>query len=235
LKTALDFLDLLPSGSIFVIPVRVDECEPADEKLQDIHWADLFPSYEKGLSQVLRVIVPEKPPSNVPKKLELQASKPKYQLRKDPITISDYEFKKIFRLNERLRPLENIENDFKDNSDGTITDHTTGLMWQKSGSDKYLTYKNAKTYINELNNNKVAGYSDWRLPTVDELKSLLTSDKQSNDLYIDPIFEKEDYNWFWSSDGCTSGGAWVVFFSIGDIRWVSLRDNLYVRAVRSIQ
>jgi len=70
-------------------------------------------------------------------------------------------------------------------------DFATGLMWQKSGSDNWLTHEKAKTYIQELNYNRFAGYSDWRLPTVDELKSLLTSEKQSNGMYINPIFE----NW----------------------------------------
>jgi formylglycine-generating enzyme required for sulfatase activity len=61
LKTALDYLDNFPSDRIFVIPVRIDECKPTDEKLQYIHWADLFPSYEDGLSQILKVLKMEKP------------------------------------------------------------------------------------------------------------------------------------------------------------------------------
>ena len=56
LKTALDFIDHLPADRIFIIPVRTDECMPADEKLKYIHWADLFPSYEDGLKKILRVL-----------------------------------------------------------------------------------------------------------------------------------------------------------------------------------
>jgi hypothetical protein len=157
--------------------------------------------------------------------------KAKYQLRKTPITTLDEDRRSKFGLNEDSKPLEYIENDFKDNGDGTITDRATGLMWQKSGSDKTLTYEEAKAYVEKL---KLAGYSDWRLPTVDELKSLLTQEKQSNDLYINPIFEKKQYNWFWTSDQRSSGGAWGVYFDGGDVGWLVVNFG-YVRAVRSRQ
>ncbi len=55
-KLALEILDESPPGKIFFIPVRVDECKPADEKLQDIQYVDIFPSYEKGLNLVLHVL-----------------------------------------------------------------------------------------------------------------------------------------------------------------------------------
>ena len=100
-----------------------------------------------------------------------------------------------FRLDKNYRPLEYIQNDFKDNGDGTITDHATGLMWQQSGSPDWLYLKDVPAYIEKINREKFAGYSDWRLLTVDELKSLLTPEKQSNDMYISPIFEKKRKEW----------------------------------------
>ncbi len=57
------------------------------------------------------------------------SQKPKYQLRKTPITASDENSRK----NENWRPLEYIQNDYKDNGDGTITDHATDLMWREVG------------------------------------------------------------------------------------------------------
>jgi hypothetical protein len=56
LKIALDILDEFPVSEIFIIPARLDNCEPIDEKLQAIHWVDLFPSYETGLDKILRVL-----------------------------------------------------------------------------------------------------------------------------------------------------------------------------------
>ncbi len=34
-----------------------------------------------------------------------------------------------------------FKNDFKDNGNGTVSDRKTGLMWQQSGSDNYMKYK----------------------------------------------------------------------------------------------
>lgn len=54
---ALDILDEIPPGEIFVIPARLDDVEPPHQRLQDIHWVDLFPSYEQGLRRLLRSLV----------------------------------------------------------------------------------------------------------------------------------------------------------------------------------
>ena len=59
LKTALDILDEFPPSEIFLIPARIDQCAPLDERLQDIHFADLFPSYDEGLRKILQAISPQ--------------------------------------------------------------------------------------------------------------------------------------------------------------------------------
>jgi tetratricopeptide (TPR) repeat protein len=58
LKIALDILGEFPSDEIYIIPVRVEPCEPLDERLQDIHWIELYPSYETGFKQILKLIHP---------------------------------------------------------------------------------------------------------------------------------------------------------------------------------
>ncbi len=84
-----------------------------------------------------------------------------------------------------------FKNVFKDNEDGTVSDQATGLMWQQSGSDNYLKYDMAQEYIDGLNREKFAGYGDWRLPTLEELASLMEPKEMNGDLYIDPIFNKK--------------------------------------------
>lgn len=59
LKYALDLLDEFPETEIFVIPVRLDDCKPAYEKLLRIEWIDLYLSYERGLNRILKAIGPE--------------------------------------------------------------------------------------------------------------------------------------------------------------------------------
>lgn len=53
LKYALDVFDEIPEHEVFIIPARLDDCSPSHAKLSDIQWADLFPSWEKGLSKIL--------------------------------------------------------------------------------------------------------------------------------------------------------------------------------------
>jgi len=68
---------------------------------------------------------------------------------------------------------------YQDNGDGTVTDLVTGLMWSQSpdmdgdgdidASDK-LTYSEATSRAASY---RAGGHSDWRLPTIKELYSLI--------------------------------------------------------------
>ena len=60
---------------------------------------------------------------------------------------------------------------YRNNKDGTITDLNTGLMWQKDyHQDRKQTFHQAKAKAKTL---KLAGYTDWRLPTIKALYSLI--------------------------------------------------------------
>ena len=56
-----------------------------------------------------------------------------------------------------------------DNGDGTITDTTTGLMWQQSTQED-MDWESVISYCESLT---LGGYNDWRLPNINELKSLV--------------------------------------------------------------
>ncbi len=158
---------------------------------------------------------------------------PRIQLRSKPRMVSGGEFKEVFRLDEDQRPRKYIENDFEVQGDGDVViDHATGLMWQKSGSGEYMTYQAAQAYIDKLNRERFSGYSDWRLPTIPELMSLLKPERQSNNLYINPIFNKRQVR-CWSSDKRSSSDAWLVYFNRGYVDWYNLESKYDVRAVRS--
>jgi len=160
-------------------------------------------------------------------------NRPSVQLRSKPITVSeDDDYKKVFQLDDNLRPKKYIQNDYTDNGDGTVTDRATGLTWEQSGSKEIMTYDKAPEYINDLNRRKFAGYSDWRLPTVEELLSLMEKEKQSNDLYIQTVFDSKQ-RWCWSADKRPSGGAWYVDFSLGYVDWLNPVYDDWVRGVRS--
>lgn len=125
-----------------------------------------------------------------------------------------------------------IVNDFVDNGDDTVTDRVTGLMWQKEGSSEGMTWADAKEYVNKLNSVQFGGYSDWRLPTIEELASLIKS-MRAKGTYIDPIFS-EKQQFCWSADTFAPDIAWYVSFKAGMIRHI-YRFFYYVRAVRTIK
>jgi hypothetical protein len=193
----------------------------------------------------------------IPKEVESA----KVSLRKKPKILRSGDIKNIYvRYNffdSDRHPSGDFENDFIDNRDGTITDSVTGLIWQKNGSTRELSHREANSYVKMLNEEKLAGYSDWRLPSIEELASLLTrSTKQ--DLYIDSIFDRKQKK-CWSADSLPSDKAghayyekdWIVDFVKGQITqarwvrsagtgwmsWASYRKNYanYVRAVRSLK
>lgn len=58
---------------------------------------------------------------------------------------------------------------YTNNGDGTITDNATGLMWEKSMGEK-ISFNEAFT---KAKNSTLGGYSDWRVPTIKELYSLI--------------------------------------------------------------
>jgi eukaryotic-like serine/threonine-protein kinase len=161
---------------------------------------------------------------------------PLIQLRSEPMMVSTDEFKKIFGLDENWRPLKYMKHDYVDQGD-VVLDRATGLMWQKSGSKKWLTYPDAEKYIKDVNRQKFAGYADWRLPTIPELMSLLEPEKQFNELYINPIFDSRQ-GLCWSVDRMqikgerSSGWAWDAYFDDGSVYWRYLFSLSYVRAVR---
>ncbi len=96
------------------------------------------------------------------------------------------------------------ENDFVDNSDGTITDRATSLMWMKADSGKTMNWKEALEYAENL---KYGGYDDWRLPNVKELQSIVDYSRAPDALdpayrgaAIDPVFDlTAEESWFWAS------------------------------------
>ena len=115
---------------------------------------------------------------------------------------------------------------FTDNGDGTVTDSSTGLMWQRVAADDSdvlesgvsltwdaagvkLDWENALTYCENL---VLAGYHDWRLPDRNELQSIVNYTGPMDPLF-DPAGENlADYYWTSTSYVMSADRAWMVNF-----------------------
>jgi len=100
------------------------------------------------------------------------------------------------------------ENDFVDNGNGTVSDHATGITWTQNDSTTGMNWEAALNYCENLD---TSGITDWRLPNVKELQSIVDysrSPDTTSSAAIDPIFNTSmitneagwnDYPAFWSS------------------------------------
>ena len=107
---------------------------------------------------------------------------------------------------------------FEDNSDNTISDLATGLMWAKEDSKAGMNWPEALKYIEKLNSENYLGFNDWRLPNAKEMQSILEYSQapfasKSEDVgpAIQPVFyitqfDNGDYPWFWTSTTHIDGG-----------------------------
>jgi len=115
---------------------------------------------------------------------------------------------------------------FIDNGDSTITDAEKKLMWTKTDSmielKKWVNYQDSVDWVRELNENKYAGYSDWRLPTQDEMSSLYHESFSHTDKFGKPIHISDRF-----AKGC--GFSMIAKMVDGRFRtWVlNLRDGEY--------
>jgi len=107
------------------------------------------------------------------------------------------------------------------------------LMWQKLNSKQKLSWFEAKNLIQTMNNNSYGGFTNWRLPTVEEM-TLLFSSKKFDGKYIYELFDNEKDD-FWTIDTYKSGRAWQIEFDDGKVDDEKFDDKNYVRAVRSIE
>ena len=89
---------------------------------------------------------------------------------------------------------------YTDNHNGTVTDNVTGLTWQQEMGSK-LSFEEALKKVNSV---KLGGFSDWRIPTIKELYSLIEfSGSVKGDKALYPFI---DTNYFNQPIGNTSAG-----------------------------
>lgn len=139
----------------------------------------------------------------------------------------------IFGTDNLWRPSSYIINDFEQKELETVSDKTTGLLWQQSGSEYPMTWDKAHAYIEKLNEIAYGGRNNWRLPTIDELMSLLARTPRGKEYCIEPLFD-QNKKWLWSCDRRSFISAWYVSVDLGFVSWQDFTAYYYVKGVCSL-
>ena len=189
------------------------------------------------------------------------------QLRAKPATISLVYLKDLIRQKGFHHPFDGSEEGLPGGWMGTfrhsyeahilqdfpvVVDHATELMWERGGSAELIAFgpeeQGADDYIRQMNHRQAGGFSNWRLPTVEELGSLLEPIGRNDGLFIDPVFDATQWECGTSDRLIKQAnvgaafvvGPWEVFvdFDSGRIHHRRFQEGkvhkAFVRAVRTM-
>lgn len=134
---------------------------------------------------------------------------------------------------------------FMDNGDGTVTDRETNLMWIKNGwrVDFFSAVKWIEA-IKKCERFSYGGYTDWRLPTLKEWKSLLDKNNEypalvepnpfENIIVHMPYWSRSEYNSSRSGSMEGANRAYIVMLYYGQISHQSTNKLAFILPVRSL-
>jgi hypothetical protein len=175
-----------------ILAARGEEAEiPAGTEFKSYVENEVFVSVEPG-ARLTDLAIEQLEVAAIPKAVEKPLI-PIGKLRDTPKGLMEYDIKRMIEkynfFEKDLNESGDFPNDLVDNGDGTITDRTTGLMWEKGGSSSALYYGKAKKYVKRLNQENFSGYNNWRLPTLEELWSLMEPGVNERGQHISSVFE----------------------------------------------
>jgi hypothetical protein len=127
-------------------------------------------------------------------------------------------------------PLSAIASQFTVNGDGTVTDSSSGLMWQQEDDNVFRTWEEAIAYCENLVL-PPSKYSDWRLPNIRELRTIVAKGKYNPSIDT-TAFPNTNSSGYWSSREGSATLAWYVTFYEGAETNDFKTREFYVRCVR---
>ena len=117
-----------------------------------------------------------------------------------------------------------------------VLDRLTGLFWTRRAdlAPGLTTWEEAFEVVKNLNQRGWGGFSDWRLPNINELESLVDAEYHSPALPADHPFEGvQEFYWSSTTSYCDPLWAWALYLTKGAVG-IGLKHgpHFYVWAVR---
>jgi len=112
--------------------------------------------------------------------------------------------------------------------DDLVFDSKNKIIWNKSGSKGILKYNETQDWIDDLNNNRYCGFNNWRLPTIEEILSLINPEniKKNRSLFNNLFSDKLDI--IWTGDKINNEKYWVLLTNRGTVHPYKLDDRAFV-------
>lgn len=149
------------------------------------------------------------------------------QLRHEPVNVCKSRALPLFAVNELYRPLTPVCNQLEAVGE-TVVDRATRLVWQRQASRYPMTFAGAFEYVGQLNRQNFNGCTQWRVPTVNELLSLLADDGGHRIFADSPA---RAVKWVWSCDRHGHHESWYVNMDMG---FAGIQDASCLNHVRAV-
>ncbi len=119
-------------------------------------------------------------------------------------------------------------------SNGIVTDTNTKLQWQDDALGSAMDWEAAISYCESL---PLGGHSDWRLPNINELKSIVDKSKYHPPIVDGFVHTDTRMEGYWSSTTPEDSkyDAYFIGFHYGFISRHNKDSNKYIRCVRDEQ
>lgn len=135
-------------------------------------------------------------------------------------------------LDPLLRPRRFCCPQLIDTGASLCLDRSTGLTWQRLGAGFPLNWWQAGEYVRQLNERGEGGHRDWRLPTSEELRTVLSPSPACSAANASSLFDPS-VHWLWSCDPSTKKQAWSADVIEGFFERLDRDGTASVCAVRS--
>jgi hypothetical protein len=211
------------------------------EKLNNI-TVDMQPEEARKNKDKLSLLFVGNIPSFWPTKAKTASFVPyalnSLQLGLNKIIIYNYQTGEIYRTfdfeemrrvqEEREREVQRIwESRFTRHESGMVLDNQTGLMWAPKDNGSFSYYHDAKSYCESY---RGGGYSDWRMPTEDELAGLYNEKRKNvHGHYVTDLIEITN-DFVWASEASGSEAA-IFSFDTGKRSCYDTSDGIFARAL----